>query len=166
MMRKWCLFALVALACGLAPVAAAKSAVTYSLIATSPGVSIDAKTGVVTIDPKAASDGAAKALAATMYPARRFKKDGDQDAIKHYSDDTRDFFKTLTGKTPAGLPVLVDTGVTATDADGQSATLKRYVLLDVPTTAVTADIKALADAAQQPPAAPKPRPAGGGRGRG
>jgi hypothetical protein len=49
-------------------VTAAKGTVAYSLLTQSPGVTFDAKTGIVTVDANAASDAAAKALAAILYP--------------------------------------------------------------------------------------------------
>jgi hypothetical protein len=116
-----------------------------------PGVTVDATTGVMTIDPAPFIERAAQQMPETLQSVRRDNRGrgvsgAGEAAIAAAAARHRDRFKDLTGQEARGYPFAVPADVVVRDADGQSTVLNRVVLLDIPIDTLS---KRMAEIAEQ-----------------
>jgi hypothetical protein len=122
------------------------------------GVSIDTKTGAVTVDGAKTLDAAVRLIMQSVGQESEeedpYSKMGRRqgDPKKHLADfakAAKTRFKQLAGRDPAGIPVLLPVGVVARDKNQQTASLDFEVALEVPDDAVQQFIGRQAEAEKQ-----------------
>ncbi len=111
----------------------------FALRGEMPGVSLDAKTGAVTVDPDALQSRAVDALVQFLRNrSGNFQRPGEPapDPLAKYKEAAGKRWELLSGKPPAGVPVAVPVQLVARDVQQQTATLNHYVLIEVSDAAV------------------------------
>lgn len=127
-------------------VAGGKAPVDFRLAGDAPGILIDPRTGVVTIDTPKLVERAAEAAAIVLTrrviggpsPGGAAEPPTLGARVEELAQSAAAAVRELTGAEPRGLPVAVPVGIVARDAEQQTATLTPLVLVDVPLATVEA----------------------------
>jgi hypothetical protein len=119
------------------------------------GLTIDTKTGTVTVDGPKLSKQALELVLQWMQTGldrdpydRRPQPDAKQ-AVADFTKKQKARFAQLAGREPAGIPVLVPVSVTASDKNQQVASLDYEVVLEVPDDAIQQFISLKAEEQKQ-----------------
>lgn len=107
-----------------------KKPIDYSVPRSVPGMTVNAKTGVISLDNRAVSEAMLKQVVSTMKSESR----GQQLVGLVQSRETQ-IMRSATqilGRKPKGFPLALPIEITATDADLASKTVQYYVIAEVP----------------------------------
>jgi hypothetical protein len=142
-----------------------KAPVAFAAAQDMPGVSVDAKTGAMTIDPEPFMERAPDVVQQIVMEQAMSQRNANEGAadtttvLQRVAAPLQERFKVLTGKDAVGFPMSVAADVTARDDEQQPAMLNRVVLLDVPFDRLIPKVeKALAEDRQRRASATPPPP--------
>jgi hypothetical protein len=113
----------------------------YSLTVEVPGVTMDEKTGRITIKPNELSPAAVKQLANTIMRTDRYRGGLVSARFGAYRQEAAGVFKKLLGRDPAGTPMALTLSVQAEDKERMNTRIRLVAIVDVPKGAIDAAVE-------------------------
>jgi hypothetical protein len=124
-----------------------KSPLVFEIANDMPGLTIDSKTGAMTVDPAPFLARAGEYIQQNLmsngfrFTGRAEPASKPSEVIDAMTADARAQFKNLTGQEAKGYPVAIPTDVSVRDDEQQTAVLNRVLLLDVPMETISKKIE-------------------------